>query len=41
MNINEKIFPETLFQLMLDVLGKTSRFTYFDAIDLFLEKELA
>lgn len=36
MNINEKIFPETLFQLMLDVLGKTSRFTYIDGTQPFL-----
>lgn len=36
MNINEKIFPETLLQLMLDVLGKTSRFTYIDGTQPFL-----
>ncbi len=36
MNINEKIFPETLLQLMLDVLGKTSRFTYIEGIQPFL-----
>lgn len=36
MNINKKIFPETLLQLMLDVLGKTSRFTYIDGTQPFL-----
>lgn len=36
MNRIEKIFPETLLQLMLDVLGKSSQFRYISGIQPFL-----
>ncbi len=36
MNIKQNIYPETLFQLMLDVLSKSSRFVYIEGVQPFL-----